>query len=301
MQIDRLFQIVQILLNKKNVTAKELSQRFGVSTRTIYRDIDTLSINGVPIYAIKGKGGGIRMMENYTMDQSLLSDTEKNNILLGLETLKATQATDVGNVLDKFKDIFKQDHHNWIRVDFSHWGNDPAERRKFEDVKSALISYHAVAFNYYDAYGNHTSRRVYPIQLLFKEKAWYLIGYCREKEDFRFFKLMRMADVAIMPEPFEPASYPLKEDLLYNAPSVVGEKYLFWVSEQSRYRIFDDFHRDQIKQLPDGNFQVTYYGKEDAWLYGFVLSYGEHLRVLEPTSLRRTMLKKIEEMKDNYL
>ena len=200
MQIDRLFQIVQILLSKEKVTAGELAQRFEVSTRTIYRDVDTLSINGVPIYATKGKGGGIRLLENYTMDRSVLSDEEKNHVLLGLETLKATEAEDVGDVLEKFRELFHHNQSNWIRVDFSHWGNDPKERQKFETVKSALTTYHVIDFNYYDAYGHHTKRRVCPVQLVFKEKAWYLIAHCLDREAFRFFKLVRMAEVSLVEE-----------------------------------------------------------------------------------------------------
>ncbi len=68
MQINRLFEIVYILLHKKSVTAKELAERFEVSVRTIYRDIDTLSSAGIPIYASQGKGGGISLMDEYVLD-----------------------------------------------------------------------------------------------------------------------------------------------------------------------------------------------------------------------------------------
>lgn len=61
MQINRLFEIVYILLDKKMVTARELSEHLEVSQRTIYRDIDTLSAAGIPIYTNKGKGGGISL------------------------------------------------------------------------------------------------------------------------------------------------------------------------------------------------------------------------------------------------
>lgn len=300
MQIDRLLQIVQILLHKEKVTARELAQKFDVSTRTIYRDVDTLSLNGVPIYATKGKGGGIQLMENYTMDRSVLSEEEKNSILLGLETLHATQAENVDEALQKFSALFRQDQHNWIRVDFSHWGNDPQEKQKFEDIKKALTTYHAITFDYYDAYGNHTSRDVYPIQLVFKEKAWYLIGHCKTREAFRFFKLMRMAKVRVSDRTFNPSQYPLTKDLLAETTPLIGERYLFRISKHVRYRIFDDFFREQIQLLPDGDFEVTYYGQVDEWLYGFIFSYGEHLEVLEPESLRQTMAKKAEMMVANY-
>ena len=72
MQINRLFEIIYILLSKKSITAKELAERFEVSVRTIYRDIDTLSSAGIPIYASQGKGGGISLLDDYVLDKSVL-------------------------------------------------------------------------------------------------------------------------------------------------------------------------------------------------------------------------------------
>ena len=76
MKIDRLFSIVQMLVNRKSVTAKELADYFNVSVRTIYRDIEILSVNGIPIYATQGKGGGISILENYSIDKTIVSDEE---------------------------------------------------------------------------------------------------------------------------------------------------------------------------------------------------------------------------------
>ena len=105
MKIDRLFSIAHILLNKKQVTAKELAEKFEVSTRTIYRDIDTLSAGGIPIYTDKGKGGGIRLMDEYIFDKSIISVEEKNSILMGLELLKATNYDDVGKAIKKLNNL----------------------------------------------------------------------------------------------------------------------------------------------------------------------------------------------------
>ena len=293
MQIDRLFQIVQILLNKKKVTARELAQRFQVSERTIYRDIDTLSLNGIPVYTVKGKGGGISLVEDYTMDRSALTETERNDILMGLQTLKATQAQDVEEILGKFRDLFRQNQPDWIRVDFSHWGNDPREREKFETVKKGLTSSSAIEFTYFDAYARQTHRRVFPLQLVFKEKAWYLVAYCCNKQENRFFKLLRMKDVSRLDEKFDAGQYPMNDFL--KAPIYEkGQVFKFWISKDIRYRIYDEFGKEQVTPLEDGNFEVLYYGREDDWLYSFILSYGEHLKVLAPEGLREAIHEKIE-------
>ena len=86
MQINRLFEIIYLLLNKKLTTASELAEYFEVSVRTIYRDIDTLSSAGIPIYALQGKGGGISLLDNYVLDKSVLSEREQNEILFALQS-----------------------------------------------------------------------------------------------------------------------------------------------------------------------------------------------------------------------
>lgn len=77
MQINRLFEIVYILLDKKLVTSKELAELFEVSSRTIYRDIETLSSAGIPIYMSKGKGGGISLLPGFVLNKAVITDEEK--------------------------------------------------------------------------------------------------------------------------------------------------------------------------------------------------------------------------------
>jgi len=80
-KITRLLEITTLLLSRGTLTAHELAERFSVSTRTIYRDVEALSTAGVPIYMSKGNGGGISLLENYTLNKTLLSDQEINSML----------------------------------------------------------------------------------------------------------------------------------------------------------------------------------------------------------------------------
>lgn len=89
MQTGRLFSILYLLMEHGNMTAKQLAERFEVSPRTIYRDIDLLSGAGIPIYASKGKGGGIQLLSHFVLDRSLLSSEEQDEILFALQSLRA--------------------------------------------------------------------------------------------------------------------------------------------------------------------------------------------------------------------
>lgn len=77
----RLFRILYYLLEHNKVTALELAEELEVSVRTIYRDIDYISSAGIPIYATQGKNGGISIHDGFTLDKSILSQTEKEQIL----------------------------------------------------------------------------------------------------------------------------------------------------------------------------------------------------------------------------
>ena len=155
MQINRLFEIVYILLDKKTVTARELSEHFEVSQRTIYRDIEILSQTGIPIYTAKGRGGGISLLSEYVLNKSLLSDTEQNEIISALQSLNALNGRTADPVLNKMAVLFNKNSSNWIDVDFSNWGSDDKEKEKFQLVKAGILGRRVIDFDYYSSYGEH--------------------------------------------------------------------------------------------------------------------------------------------------
>ncbi len=105
MQINRLFEIIYVLLQQENVTAKELAERFEVSTRTIYRDVETLSASGIPVYMSKGKGGGISLLSDFVLDKSVITDLEKKEILSSLYAIKSVNLEDKDLALQKLSTL----------------------------------------------------------------------------------------------------------------------------------------------------------------------------------------------------
>jgi Predicted transcriptional regulator len=130
MQVNRLFEIVYILLEKKKVTANELAEHFEVSKRTILRDIDALTIAGIPIYTSKGKGGGISILDNFVLNKTTISDEEQSEILMSLQSLAATKYLDDSKILSKLETLFQKTDTNWIEVDFSRWNSIERDKRK---------------------------------------------------------------------------------------------------------------------------------------------------------------------------
>lgn len=91
MQESRLFKIVYHLLDKGQATASELAEKFEVSVRTIYRDIDVLSGAGIPVYTETGRNGGIYLMRDFVLDKAVLSEEEEREILAALQSVNAAQ------------------------------------------------------------------------------------------------------------------------------------------------------------------------------------------------------------------
>lgn len=104
----RLLQILFILLEKGSVTAPALAEKFEVSARTIYRDIDALSAAGIPIYAVRGKGGGIFLQDNYALDKVLFTDEEQKEILIAIQSLKLINGSLSTSLVSKLSSLFKK-------------------------------------------------------------------------------------------------------------------------------------------------------------------------------------------------
>ena len=135
MQIHRLFEILYLLLDKKNITAIELADHFEVSKRTILRDIDVLTAAGIPIYTSQGKGGGIKILDSFVLDKTLISEEEQNKIMFALQCISSTQHIDVTDVLSKLNAIFENSKNNLLKADFSRLGNIASNKKRFKPHK----------------------------------------------------------------------------------------------------------------------------------------------------------------------
>ncbi|WP_141433910.1 YafY family protein [Bacillus sp. 03113] len=300
MQINRLFEIVYLLLNKKTITAKQLAEQFEVSIRTIYRDVDTLSAAGIPIYTNRGKGGGISLIDDFILNKSIFSEKEQNEILIGLQSLSAVKFPEIESVLTKLSLIFNKQGKNWIEVDFSNWGSDDREREKFNLLREAILNKTVVAFDYFNAYGEKMERMVEPLKLLYKGRSWYFHGFCRVKNDFRIFKITRVKNLSQLDETFEGEP---PDDIWDDLESRSARKVTLVVrfDERIAYRLYDELDPACIQRNEDGSFTAMITFPEDEWVYGYILSYGPDAEVLEPKHIREIIKRKLEESLQKYL
>ena len=304
--INRLLGIIYILMNKGTVTAAELAERFEVSVRTIYRDVETLSMAGIPVYTTKGRNGGISLTEQFVLDKMLVSKQEQQQILAALASLKETGVDEGEEILNKLGDFFREKPENWVAIDFSDWSG----RRKelFNQIRDAILNRHVIQFDYYGQYGEMSSRCAEPVQLLFKEYTWYVRAFCRTRQAMRLFKVMRMKRVVVSEETFSPSeegkhlpegerfSIGVKPKETYDEPTEIT----IWIDRKEAYRIYDRFEEEEITVLPDGNFKIQMNCILDDWIYGMILSFGPSAQVLKPKFVKQEIQKRIKKMLKKY-
>ncbi len=313
--INRLLSIVYILMNKGTVTAGELAERFEVSVRTIYRDVEALSMAGIPVYAARGRNGGISLTEQFVLNKMLVSKEEQQQILSALASLRETGAQEDDAILIKLGDFFMDKSENWVSIDFSDWSG--CRKDLFHQIRKAVLNHLVIEFDYYGQDGEMNHRCVEPVQLLFKEYTWYVRAFCRTKQAMRLFKVLRMKRVEITGESFVPRHSIETEDPAAGSFSESGEpaatdcsmggsstdsqpELILWIHKKEAYRVYDRFEEDEITVLSDGHFEIHYRCPMDDWVYGMILSFGPAAKVLAPEPVRQELHRRITEMKRLY-
>ena len=296
MRDSRLFRILYYVLEKGKVTANELSEKFEVSVRTIYRDIDVISSAGIPIYATQGKGGGIEIADDFVLKKSLLSEKEQEQILVALKGLEGINKQYENELLTKLSAFFKIKNTNWIEVDFTNWQRGNEYDELFNDIKSAIINKNIIRFTYFSSNEKETSREVKPIRLLFKGWDWYVYTFCLLRNEFRYFKLSRIRDLKILDENFEDSyeDVVLIKEMEYKDTVRVKLKF----DRKVAFRVYDEM--GHIKEDEKGNLYAEIELPNDYNLYNYIFSFGESVEVLAPIEIRNNIRDMINKMSRIY-
>lgn len=299
MKLERLFEMVYLLLYRKQMTAKELAHYFEVSPRTIYRDVDSLSLAGIPIYSTKGSGGGIRLTDSFVLDRSVFSKEEQEQMVLALENLMLT-GMDSQPLLNKIKGVFQDIGENWLEIDFSYWGDNDTLQEKFDLLKNAILQKRAIKFHYYNAKGETSNRVVLPMRLIFKGQDWYLYAYCLNREDNRLFKLRRIQEPQLEHYSGKWPQKPTKTVVEKEFKGAQWENVVLKFHPQIAYQMYDEFLPNQIEKQDDGTFLVNMELPKDNWIYNYVLSYGDMVEVVRPKEIRDELIARLNKMQKTY-
>ena len=308
MKVDRLVSMIMILLEKERVGARELAQRFEVSPRTIYRDMEAISLAGIPVRSVAGVGGGFEIMPEYKLDKKVFSAADLSAILMGLSSLSSmVRGQDVVNALAKVKSFVPADkakdialRANQICVDLGPWMGNRSLQPSLETIKTALQESRLLSFSYVAHHGRETERTVEPYQLVLKNSHWYLQGYCRARADFRLFKLSRISNLRLLEAPFSPRAF--QEPILDFAPMLepMQTEITLRVHRSILDMVLEYCTQDRLS--PDGgaHYLVRFPFVENDYFYNVLFSFGAHCECLAPPRIRAEMKRRSREIAALY-
>ncbi len=308
MKVDRLVSMIMILLDKKRIGAQELAELFEVSPRTIYRDIDTINMAGIPVRSSPGVGGGFEIMEEYKIDKKVFSAADLSAILMGLSSLSSMiRGDELVNALAKVKSFIPEGRakdiefkSNQIYIDLSPWMGNRNIQRYLENIKTALQESKLLSFEYADRFGNKTARTAEPYQLVLKGSHWYWQGYCHIRNDFRLFKLSRTSNLQIREESFTPRDYQKPQLDVTDILATMQIYIKIRIHKSVMDRVLDYCAYEHFSPDGDEHYIVSFPFIENEYYYNILFSFGDKCECLEPLHIRTEMKRRIHDIAAIY-
>jgi predicted DNA-binding transcriptional regulator YafY len=219
-RLSRLTAIVTLLQSKKLITASTIAEKFGISIRTVYRDIKALNEAEIPILTEEGKG--YSLMEGYRLSPVLFTEEEANALITAeqfiLKNKDASLIKNYSNAISKIKAILRYNTKDKVdllsqRIVIGQNFSNITTSNFLTDIQKALTDFFIIELQYKNAEAETiTTRKVEPFAVYNStEENWILIAWCRLRNDFRTFRLDRMMKMTILQEQFEQHKLSLAE------------------------------------------------------------------------------------------
>ena len=305
---DRLLAMVLELQGRDRVTAYDLARTFGVTKRTIYRDIQALSESGVPV--VSAAGQGYWLMEGYFLPPVSLSPDEAVMLILGSEVMAQSfdaQYQEAATAARrKIEAVLRDEVHEevaYLRENIRFISTESKVLTDVPDmlqtVRRAILERHSLELHYFRRAGGYagelTERTVDPHGLVHFNGAWMLSAYCHLRRAMRVFKLERVRQLTVLPQTFtrqagfsvhdlHEESFNARVDLLFE--NDVAQ----WVRERPV------FYNSVYEDAPEG-LRVTLSVRHPEETLPWILSWGAKVRVLGPESLRERLMEELEAMR----
>ena len=313
-RIDRLTAILLQLQSQRIVRGKEIAARFGISLRTVYRDIRALEDAGVPIGSESGLG--YFLAEGYHLPPIMFTTEEAGALLLGSKLIEKFSDFSVNRnfaiAMDKIKAVLDHQQKENLNTLSSHievlktapkTGNG-FPNNLLTDVQSLLGRRCLIRIAYTSGYKAETTQRmIEPLGLCFYAGAWHLLAYCRLRNDYRDFRVDRINDITATQTRFNATRHgELKEliaRMVYSTdlkPACVSfdqpaarfardQKYYFGFVEQKTSNGRVEMH-----------FLTASYNALSRWLLGFI----DAVEVISPDQLKTTLSQHLRRLNDHH-
>ena len=309
MKFSILIAIIFELLAKRKVTAKYLAEKHEISTRTVYRYIDDLTLAGVPVQVLRGRDGGICISDSYKLPKGFMTKEEYESAIEALQMMYAQLPEErfldakrklSAQVKAEVRDFALSAEVGSILVDGGTWGDSGAFAEKLRLFEECIKEKLLVEIEYHSREGEYTQRKIEPHVLVSKQGVWYLYAFCHKQRAFRLFRVGRIRSTVKTEEHFVKRAF-TREDIPLNF-RVMDADFIdvrFLIEEHAFADAQDWLGSENLRQK-DGKWYANATLPDDEGLIRKILGMGAGVQVLSPVSLRERVAKAAANIASNY-
>lgn len=315
-KISHLLEMIITLQYKGLTTASELAETLEVDKKTIYRYINSLNKANIPVHTKKGRYGGFYMDEEFYMKPSKLTEEELQSLLMAARILTEengfVQEKDLQRAVGKIKSLCMNNDTSLKSLNYNgNFNIDEIGNLQNLDDKISKINYamsrgRTISINYYSINKNNlTVRKVDPYNLIFKEGAWHIIGYCHMSNHVEVFKLSRIRSVKITDEIYmRPHTFLLRDYLKEHWGVFRGEKTKVSIKfNKEKFEMIKDVNwhvSQQLENHKDEFIMLNMYLDDTSEVKKWIMGFGKGVEVIEPQELREEIKQEIQELYKIY-
>ncbi|MBP3602966.1 MAG: YafY family transcriptional regulator [Lachnospiraceae bacterium] len=299
MKIERLIGIITTLQQKEKVTAPYLAEKFEVSRRTINRDIEDICRAGIPIVTTQGINGGISLMEGFALDTTVFTRQELSTVFTGLKSLDSVSSSQSADKLaSKMGAGDTLELIDSMTIDLASFYKSSLSS-KIELIKKGISERKCLAFHYYYNKGE-ADKLIEPYRIYFMWSDWYVFGYCKQRQDFRLYKLRRLWDLQLSEESYEVRAIP--DEKLQFGTHMTDDYFVTAIYDSGvKYKLVEEYGPNSFSVMEDGRLYAKwgFNSAEDAlpWFLGL----GDKVKVIEPPEMVEMMKDTLATVSNKYL
>ena len=310
MKYEIMFSIWMQLLKRDHLVARDLAEKYEISMRTVYRYIDALDSEELPIVRTRGNGGGFSLSSSFKLSCNYFTAEEYKALsecVLSVKSLAKTDSRLYEKISDKLASVAPRDREHVILtsetllIDHCPWGDIDTSSAKIEFFEQAIANKNLVHIEYHSAHSEVSERDIEPHMLVLKQGMWYVYAFCREKKEFRLFKLSRIAKTMIHQKHFSRREIDREKLNFYiniDLPPVIDAE--FTLDESIRTDVEEWLSIENVRKMPSGKLYASAKLQDNKELISKILSFQNKIKVVSPPSLCNKVLEEIKNIAAIY-
>jgi predicted DNA-binding transcriptional regulator YafY len=303
-KIERILGIIVLLLENDRVSTAQLADRFAVTKRTIFRDIETIELAGFPIVSYPGRMGGFSLMDSFKLRTYTYSSEEKQAIIHALAVKEGLFGIyDQQNTIKEKMELLQQLTSADTTISHQFSFDSPTMHRpeieqqtksKINQINVALKNHQKIQIDYVDNNGDQTKRLIHPYEVMLMNGSWYIYSYCEVRADFRYFKITRIRQILIQQMKFAPVEYCNKKTVK------VDEELIHLRFKKENLGKLYDYYTENEMEVTDAYIEVKIYLDDPPKILPFIMMFGNSVTVITPIDLQKRHKQEIHKLMDIY-